>query len=426
MQNKPNDSPSALTLMPNPSSALQPANSRLELLLWHSDSVVLWDTEQNHVIARNVESTSESSIVISSSQCPLCHQAVSASDASFLAERYFRLLETIRPPSPTRTHDQTTNPFMLGDEVADVRELSASLLNSGYYERFFREVKCLGRGSYGAVFLCNHVIDEINLGSFAVKKVPVGHNREWFRKIVREVKALERLASHPNIVSYRHSWLDIHRHSEFCPYTPFLFILMTYCDRGNLQDLVSSNIPEQQIWSIFIDIIHGLSHLHKVGILHRDLKPSNILILTDDEKPGGIRAVLSDFGTAEIVGELTGVSHTGFTGTVEFTAPEVLASPNSGYSEQADMWSVGIVMYVLSFGSVPYSDPDPQVCASMVMSHEELNLPEVPIRSQELLDLIAALTCKEWKQRPLSSDLLGHPFIREQIRSIIDLQNTRV
>jgi len=404
-----------------------PAPNHMELLLWQPDAMVLWDSERSEIIARELpaepHTESSGSLVVSGSKCPLCQQVVSSEDASFMAERYFRLLESLRPRSPREPAPrQVSNQFKLEENVADLRDLSASLLNSGYYSRFFTEISCLGKGSYGAVYLCTHVIDGINLGSFAVKKVPVGHNREWFRKIVREVKALERLATHPNIVSYRHSWLDIHRHSEFCPYTPFLFILMTYCDRGSLQEMIPQLIGEDQIWSIFIDIIHGLNHLHKVGILHRDLKPSNILTLSDDEKPRGVRAVLSDFGTAELVGELTGMTHTGFTGTVEYTAPEVLASPNIGYSEQADMWSVGMVLYALCYGSVPYSDPDPQICASLVMSHNELQLPATPERSRELKDLILALTSKEWRHRPLSTDLLGHPFIRERTREIIDFQ----
>ncbi|EER00177.1 hypothetical protein Pmar_PMAR000145, partial [Perkinsus marinus ATCC 50983] len=112
------------------------------------------------------------------------------------------------------------------------------MLNNGYYERFFKESpQRLGSGSFGTVYHCEHVIDGVMLGDYAVKKVPVGDNRIWLRKMVREV-TLERIAAHPNIVSYKHSWLELHRSNEFCPYVPHLFILMSFCDGGSLADRI--------------------------------------------------------------------------------------------------------------------------------------------------------------------------------------------
>lgn len=89
----------------------------------------------------------------------------------------------------------------------------------------------------GSVFLCRHVLDDLTLGDYAVKKVPVGDNKAWLRDMVREVKTFERL-HHPNVVEYKHSWLELSRSSLFCPLVPFLFILMQYCNGGSLDELV--------------------------------------------------------------------------------------------------------------------------------------------------------------------------------------------
>ena len=116
-----------------------------------------------------------------------------------------------------------------GDEeaaaIAQLHSIAAGLLNTGYYARFFKEERKLGSGSFASVYLCTHIMDEIELGVFAVKKLALGDDAGRLRQVVREVKALERLR-HINVIDYKHSWLEIDRHSEMCPYVPFLFILM--------------------------------------------------------------------------------------------------------------------------------------------------------------------------------------------------------
>merc|ERR1719482_1732428 len=119
--------------------------------------------------------------------------------------------------------------------AAALRHLPAALLNTGYYARFFIETRELGSGSFGSVYLCRHVLDDLALGDYAVKKVPVGDNKAWLRDMIREVKTFERL-HHPNIVEYKHSWLELSRRSPFCPFVPFLFILMQYCNGGSLDE----------------------------------------------------------------------------------------------------------------------------------------------------------------------------------------------
>ena len=349
-------------------------------------------------------------------------------------------------PMMPQTGSTSSNPFFpfqpssSPDEAAnDLRNVSANLLVNGYYARFFSEVRRLGTGSFGSVYLCQHVIDSVFWGEFAVKKVPVGDSREWLRGMMKEVKALERLASHPNIVCYKHSWLEMSRSNELCPYVPFLFILMSYCDSGSLESFIWGDVgggdlghqrksdqislsdetpldhhADKVIWALFLDITQGLQHLHRNFVLHRDLKPSNVLLARDPGTPCGIRAVLSDFGTAEIAGDTS--THTGFSGTVEYTAPEVLADSPHNYSEESDLWSLGILLYALCYSSLPYSDPNPSCCADRVRQHEQLILPLCPDRDPNLRDIIQALTAKDPALRPSCNDILFHPIVRSKFR----------
>ncbi|KAJ1739947.1 putative serine/threonine-protein kinase iks1, partial [Coemansia sp. RSA 1591] len=117
----------------------------------------------------------------------------------------------------------------------DSDSVAESSFNQGYYERFFSEQQKLGKGLRGSVFSCQHILDNVYLGHYAVKKVAVGNNRQWLKRMLREVKLLESLR-HPNLVEYKHSWLEMHQMTMFGPKVPCLFILMEYANGGNLQE----------------------------------------------------------------------------------------------------------------------------------------------------------------------------------------------
>mmetsp|Transcript_64634 Transcript_64634/g.140735 ORF Transcript_64634/g.140735 Transcript_64634/m.140735 type:complete len:674 (+) Transcript_64634:107-2128(+) len=380
-------------------------------------------------------------------------------------------------PAPRLLATESGNPFLLAEQVpveaavasdggaeaeasaaASLRHLPPELLNTGYYARFFVETQELGSGSFGSVFLCRHVLDDLTLGDYAVKKVPVGDNKAWLRDMIREVKTFERL-HHANIVEYKHSWLELSRRSPFCPFVPFLFILMQYCDGGSLDELLwqdgnptrpKPSLPVALIWRLLFDILRGLQHLHRQGILHRDLKPTNILLQRlDGENHAGVkaaatgsqqtsrplgagflRAMLSDFGTAAPLGEpaesAAGVAARGYTGTVEFTAPELLRGDSHEYSEKSDMWSLGIVLYAMCFSSLPFSHDDPGELKKIIRRFVEERrsgasvdatawLPQDSTGRLGSLPLVAAaLLAFDPARRPAATDLLENPVFRAE------------
>jgi serine/threonine protein kinase len=183
------------------------------------------------------------------------------------------------------------------------------------------------------------MLDGVKLGKYAIKKVAIGNNHPWLVRMLREVHLLERLR-HPNIVSYKHSWLEYNRLTPFGPEVPCLFILMECANGGNLEEYfepksqptqptqqpkqerrrstkelkrerirrqyqaqesfekdqdISSPITDirrrlltmTEIWSLFLDIVQGLAHLHQQNIVHRDLKPPNLLLQYDDRNRHG-------------------------------------------------------------------------------------------------------------------------------------------
>ena len=438
----PDASRSVLALSPIALSSWQPMVRSESAVLYGNRSpdglnhaVVLYDTEQHALVARRVDvsdhssSPDEAMVASSPRRCPLCNSDISAGGGTFVADSYFSTLNYMHRKLPVV--GDAVNPFMAPpeDATSELRDISANLLVNGYYARFFQEIRHIGTGSFGTVYLCQHVIDSVPLGEFAVKKVAVGDSRTWLRGMMKEVKALERLAAHPNIVSYKHSWLEMSRANEMCPYVPFLFILMSVCDSGSLEDLLwparaspHSTLADVTVWSLLIDIAQGLQHLHRNFVLHRDLKPSNILLTRDTSHACGLRAVLSDFGTAEITGSDTArAAHSGFTGTVEYTAPEVLMDEVGGrsghvYSEASDLWSLGILLYAMCYNRVPYRDADPMACARLIVNDPNpIQIPQFPDRQVDLRHLIMALTTRDPAQRPSCDDILFHPSVRDRI-----------
>lgn len=294
---------------------------------------------------------------------------------------------------------------IVGDPTdVDAAERDAA---SGYYHHHFEEVSLIGRGSFGSVHVCRHVVGGEVVGIFAVKKVPVGDDAAYLRKVLSEVKILERVCHHPNVVQYHHSWLDWARTSDFGPTVRCLFILMEYAPHGSLESLIAKHgevLSDDAVWYFFLSVLRGLRHLHDRGILHRDLKADNVLLSSNfaDTAAGGgadgdaiIRAaprpVLADFGTSGLephaslsaaeIDEL--LRHrTGGTGTEEYMAPELLerivehssaaspitaaaASEGGGkfpavpprheryahfHTAQTDLFAMGVLLHRLAFG----------------------------------------------------------------------------
>eukprot|EP00658_Telonema_sp_P-2_P024026 TRINITY_DN19639_c0_g2_i5.p1 TRINITY_DN19639_c0_g2~~TRINITY_DN19639_c0_g2_i5.p1 ORF type:complete len:332 (-),score=73.32 TRINITY_DN19639_c0_g2_i5:157-1152(-) len=254
-------------------------------------------------------------------------------------------------PEPRTSYVHPEYFLTLGDAAhgtaSEYFNLARSAFNASYYKRFFREEKKIGGGAYGSVFLCQHVIDSLELGQYAIKKVPVGDDRGWLKQKLGEVRALERITQHPNIIQYHHAWLEWAKTVDFGPEVPTMFVLMQYANGGSLHDKLWGDLlvppvrvaeashvpmPEEEVWWCLHSIAAGLHHLHTHSILHNDLKPANILLGYDDWRPGvhAPNILLSDFGESIQIGAGEAEGRSGGTGTLGFMAPELFLTNDQG------------------------------------------------------------------------------------------------
>ncbi|KAK9453016.1 kinase-like protein, partial [Dipodascopsis uninucleata] len=329
--------------------------------------------------------------------------------------------------------------------------ISSSAFTQGYFNQFFIIERELGRGGRGAVYLVEHVLDGVSLGEFACKKIPVGDDRKWLERVLREVNLMR--LTHTNLVSYNHVWLENSRVTAFGPVVPCVFILQEYCNRGTLEEYIiarrhqrdskSTNflslikfanpwqnstdspvsrfpsylLTAEEIGAFFVDITSGLSHLHHHGFVHRDLKPSNCLLNDVTGDPSILpRVLVSDFGE----GQREGVKRdaTGATGTVGYSAPETLIQDEltgelAEFSTKTDMFSLGMILYYMCFSQLPYMhdfDYEFEELRSEVISWTGFNRSSVSgIRSDlpsELYDLLSLLLSPIPSERPSADELL--------------------
>ncbi len=238
----------------------------------------------------------------------------------------------------------------------------------------------LGRGGMGTVY---RAYDPTLEREVAVKMLSeLGLGTEGRERLLHEAKAIAKL-SHPNIVAV----YDAGETGE----TPF--IVMEMIEGASLHDRPPSDFPATV--EIAQQVCAALEHAHQHGIVHRDLKPENVLIAEDGT------AKLMDFGIARsMASRLT--SEGTVAGTVFYLAPEIALGQE--FDGRADLYSLGVMLYELTTGSLPFAAGDP---VAVISQHLHASVPPPRAKRAEippLLDtLIVQLMSKDPGARPASA-----------------------
>ena len=193
----------------------------------------------------------------------------------------------------------------------------------------------LGKGAMGTVYRAA----DAQTGQDVVLKVissELALDPSMLERFKREGEALRQL-KHPNIVGF----LDAFEHDEH------YVIVMEYIPSGSLYDLIKTGpLPIERASQIALDLCDALIRAHRLNIIHRDIKPDNVL-MDEDGTPK-----LADFGVARLI-EGTRMTRTGTkVGTPYYMAPE--AWKGETIDAQSDIWSLGVLMYEMLAGKVPF------------------------------------------------------------------------
>jgi serine/threonine protein kinase len=197
----------------------------------------------------------------------------------------------------------------------------------------------LGEGGMATVYKAYDTRLERDVALKIIRRdaFPVEQHERILKRFEREAKSLAKL-THPNIVGV----------IDYGEYEDSPYLVMIYLPGGTLKQRLGKPMPWTDAVRLLLPIAEALQYAHEHGILHRDVKPSNIL-LTEKNQP-----LLTDFGIAKILDLEDGQTLTGTgvgIGTPEYMAPEQWTG-HAG--PQADIYSLGVVLYELITGRKPY------------------------------------------------------------------------
>jgi serine/threonine protein kinase len=231
-----------------------------------------------------------------------------------------------------------------------VRSSSSSSIYNGQNIKDYQIDKTLGSGTFGKVKLGYHIKSNEKVAIKIIDKRNLKLQDDILR-VNREVKILKEI-NHPNIIKV----IDISDKKNSC------HIVMEYAEGGELFHYITSKkrLTETEASLFFYQIVNAIEYLHDKKIVHRDLKPENILFKDEEKKI----VKLIDFGLSREFG-LRGVMTP--CGSPCYAAPEVIKNKALDYSK-VDIWSLGIILFAMTCGYLPFDDTDPQVLLKKIIS----------------------------------------------------------
>ncbi|XP_014509552.1 CBL-interacting serine/threonine-protein kinase 24 isoform X2 [Vigna radiata var. radiata] len=200
--------------------------------------------------------------------------------------------------------------------------------------------RTIGEGTFAKVKFARNSETGESVAIKTMAKTTILQHR-MVEQIKREISIMK-IVRHPNIV----------RLHEVLASQTKIYIILEFVMGGELYDKIvqQGRLSENESRRYFQQLIDAIDHCHKKGVYHRDLKPENLLL----DAFGNLK--VSDFGLSALTEKGVGLLHT-TCGTPNYVAPEVLG--NRGYNgAAADVWSCGVILYVLLAGYLPFEEPD--------------------------------------------------------------------
>jgi len=254
----------------------------------------------------------------------------------------------------------------------------------------------LGRGAFSIVKLGVNKKSKERVAIKIIDRNDVGTDYE--KNIKMEMEILKKV-NHPNIISLHEMVEDGNK----------LYFIMELVTGGELFDRIveKGSYTEEDAKTLIRKIVSAIEYLHSKNIAHRDLKPENLLV-KDLENDTEVK--IADFGLSKIIDENKMMQTA--CGTPGYVAPEVLNA--EGYDKEVDMWSIGVIAYILLCGFPPfYSESVPEVFEQIMKA--EYDYPEEywDEISREAKDFIDNLLVVDVARRLTATQALRHDWLKK-------------
>lgn len=246
----------------------------------------------------------------------------------------------------------------------------------------YQIIKTLGEGGMANVYLAHDTILDRNV-AVKILRGDLANDEKFVRRFQREALSASSL-SHPNIVEVYDVGEDDGQY----------YIVMEYVEGKTLKQLLRKRgrLTVTEVMDVMLQLTDGMAHAHDSYIIHRDIKPQNIMILEN----GMIK--ITDFGIAMALNSSQLTQTNSVMGSVHYLPPE--QANGKGATIRSDIYSMGILMYELLTGSIPYKGDN---AVEIALKHLKESLPSVrnviPSLPQSIENIIIKATAKNPKNR---------------------------
>ncbi|KAL3624381.1 Cyclin-dependent kinase 4 [Castilleja foliolosa] len=277
--------------------------------------------------------------------------------------------------------------------------------NFGYNKHFgakYELGKEVGKGHFGHTCYAKGRQGELKDMPLAVKIISKAKMMTAIsiEDVRREVKILKALSGHKHLVKFY----------DACEDASNVYIIMELCEGGELLDRILSKggrYTEEEAKIIVVQILSVVSFCHLQGVVHRDLKPENFLFSSRSEDAD---MKLIDFGLSDFIRPDERLND--IVGSAYYVAPEVL---HRSYSVEADIWSIGVITYILICGSRPFwARTESGIFRAVLRADPNFDDMPWPSVSPHAKDFVRRLLNKDYRKRMSAAQALTHPWLRSE------------
>uniref|UniRef100_A0A7N0VHV1 non-specific serine/threonine protein kinase n=1 Tax=Kalanchoe fedtschenkoi TaxID=63787 RepID=A0A7N0VHV1_KALFE len=289
------------------------------------------------------------------------------------------------------------NPFSVDFNVNRASKLTVlSDATNGDILEHYELGRELGRGEFGITYMCTDVTTGERLACKSISKNKL-KTAVYIENVRREVEIMKHLPKHPNIVALKKTYEDDHA----------VHIVMELCEGGELFDRIVArgHYTERAAANVTRTIVEVVQICHKHGVIHRDLKPENFLF-GNEKETAPLKAI--DFGVSTFF--KSGEKFTEVLGSPYYVAPEVL---KRNYGPEVDVWSAGVILYILLCGVPPFqAETEQGLAQAIIRSVIDFKRDPWPKVSDNAKDLVRKMLNRDPKSRLTAQEVLDHPWLQ--------------
>ncbi|EOY08541.1 hypothetical protein SCA6_002042 [Theobroma cacao] len=296
----------------------------------------------------------------------------------------------VEPGKPRKPHN------VKRQSCAGLQVDSVLQTKTGHLKEYYNLGRKLGHGQFGTTFLCVEKGSgkECACKSIAKRKLTTQDDVDDVR---REIQIMHHMAGHPNVISIKGAYED----------SVAVHVVMELCAGGELFDRIvkRGHYTERKAAELARTIVGVVEACHSMGVMHRDLKPENFLFVNEEED-SPLKAI--DFGLSiffkpgDILSDVVGSPY--------YVAPEVL---RKRYGPEADVWSAGVIIYILLSGVPPFwGETEQEIFDEVLHGDLDFTSDPWPSISDSAKDLVRKMLVRDAKKRITAYEVLRHPWVQ--------------